>query len=280
MQSAFSTPTTSHTRTSYKDEWCTLRRKNLHPRIPRHKKPAWQLGHQGHILSYLITNRLWQLGKENLGLSAACGGTGFCVSTSIYRRFGWPAQSLTEDLEMQILYSLHGIKFSWSSRSNNLRRKTPFNQDAINQRVRWTIGHLDVQRRYVMKFIKNMIKQRDIKLLDQVVYCYRHYTGWFLSFCLRICCRVPCRYTNVQAGSNGSLCLNLLSLLIYPIAGFIWRPNHWGHAYGSVSVAFTPIWFVALILAIKNFNKKDWFHTPHGVTKGQNKVLPVGIMAD
>jgi hypothetical protein len=27
---------------------------------------------------------------------------------------------------------------------------------------------------------------------------------------------------------------------------------------------FTPIWFVAVILALKNFNKKEWLQTPHG----------------
>jgi hypothetical protein len=32
-------------------------------------------------------------------------------------------------------------------------------------------------------------------------------------------------------------------------------------------LVFAPIWFIATILAIGNTNKKEWFHTPHGLTK-------------
>ena len=120
--------------------------------------------------SYLITNRLWQLGKKNLGLPAACGGTGFCITTTVLKQFGWPAQSLTEDLEMQMLYSLHGLRFSWVHEAIIYDEKPSSIKIAIRQRVRWTIGHLDVQRKYVPKFLTSIIKRRDIRLLDQVVY--------------------------------------------------------------------------------------------------------------
>jgi len=226
--------------------------------------------------SYLITNRLWQLGKENLGLSAACGGTGFCVSTSILERFGWPAQSLTEDLEMQMLYSLNGIKFSWSHEAITYDEKPLSIKIAINQRVRWTIGHLDVQRRYVMKFIKNMIKQRDIKLLDQVIYLLSPlYWVVFGVLLFGFAAEFLVGIQVFKLGVTEAFALNVLSLLIYPIAG-IYLETKSLKAMHMVPflLAFTPIWFVAVVLALKSFNKKDWFHTPHGVTKAQNKVLP------
>ncbi len=219
--------------------------------------------------SYLVTNRLWQLGKENLGLSVACGGTGFCVTTSVLRQFGWPAQSLTEDLEMQMLYSLYGVRFSWLHDAITFDEKPLSIKIAIKQRVRWTIGHLDVQRKYVPKFLARVIKHGDIRLLDQVVYLlsplYWVVFGILLfGFIAQFFIPLPM----FELGTVGAFTLNLLSLLVYPMAG-IYLETKSVRAMHMVPLLliFTPTWFLAVILALRDFNKKDWFHTPHGVAK-------------
>ena len=61
-------------------------------------------------VGYVITNRFWQLAKHNLGLSCALGGTGMCIAVDLLRKFGWGANSLTEDLEFQIKALLNGFK--------------------------------------------------------------------------------------------------------------------------------------------------------------------------
>jgi cellulose synthase/poly-beta-1,6-N-acetylglucosamine synthase-like glycosyltransferase len=219
--------------------------------------------------SYLVTNRLWQLGKENLGLSVACGGTGFCVTTSVLRQFGWPAQSLTEDLEMQMLYALNGVRFSWLHDAITFDEKPLSIKIAIKQRVRWTIGHLDVQRKYVPKFLASVIKHGDIRLLDQVVYLlsplYWVVFGIMLfGFIAQFFIPLPM----FELGTVGAFTLDLLSLLVYPMAG-IYLETRSVRAMHMVPLLliFTPTWFLAVILALRDFNKKDWFHTPHGVAK-------------
>jgi cellulose synthase/poly-beta-1,6-N-acetylglucosamine synthase-like glycosyltransferase len=219
--------------------------------------------------SYLVTNRLWQLGKENLGLSAACGGTGFCVTTTVLRQFGWPAQSLTEDLEMQMLYSLNGVRFSWLHEAITFDEKPLSIKIAVKQRVRWTIGHLNVQRKYVPKFLIRVIRNRDIRLLDQVVYLlsplYWVVFGILLSgFIAQFFVPLPM----FRLGTAEAFTLDVLSLLIYPIAG-IYLETKSLRALHMVPLllVFTPIWFFAVILALRNFNRKEWFHTPHGSPK-------------
>jgi len=217
--------------------------------------------------SYLVTNRLWQLGKENLGLSAACGGTGFCVTTSVLKRFGWPAQSLTEDLEMQMFYSLEGVRFSWLHDAITYDEKPLSVKIAVKQRVRWTIGHLNVQRKYVPKLLKGMVKQRDIRLLDQVVYLFSP-LYWLvfgvLLFGFIVQFFIP--LSMFKLGTTEAFMLDLLSLLIYPAAG-IYLETKSLKAIHMVPfmLVFTSTWFVAVILALRNFNKKEWFHTPHGI---------------
>jgi hypothetical protein len=59
--------------------------------------------------------------------------------------------------------------------------------------------------------------------------------------------------------------LDFLSLLVYPIAGIHLETKSVKAIYMvPLLLIFTPTWFVAIILALKNFNKKEWFHTPHG----------------
>jgi len=219
--------------------------------------------------SYLITNRLWQLGKENLGLPAACGGTGFCVTTAVLKQLGWPARSLTEDLEMQMLYALHGLRFSWVHDAITYDEKPLSIKIALRQRVRWTIGHLDVQRKYVPKFFVSIIKRKDIRLLDQVVYLmsplYWVIFGILLfGFLSQLFIAIPM----FQLGLSEALILDFLSLFVYPAVG-IYLETRSIKAIHMVPflLAFTPIWFIATILAVRSYNKKEWFHTPHGMAK-------------
>ncbi len=219
--------------------------------------------------SYLITNRLWQLGKENLGLSAACGGTGFCVTTAVLKQFGWPAQSLTEDLEMQMLYSYHGLRFNWVHDAITYDEKPLSIKIAIRQRIRWTVGHLDVQRKYVPKLLKNLFKRRDIRFLDQIIYLLS--PVYWIVFGILLFGFVTQFFTAVplfRLGTPEALALDVLSLLIYPAVG-IYLETKSVRALHMILflLVFAPIWFVATILAMGNSNKKDWFHTPHGLTK-------------
>ncbi|MEG3071993.1 MAG: glycosyltransferase family 2 protein [Candidatus Syntrophopropionicum ammoniitolerans] len=62
-------------------------------------------------ISYILTNRFWQLSKYNLGFTCALGvSTGMCLSVEMLKRYGWGMTSLTEDLEFQTKALLNNIK--------------------------------------------------------------------------------------------------------------------------------------------------------------------------
>ncbi len=219
--------------------------------------------------SYLLTNRLWQLGNENLGLPVACGGTGICITTAVLKRFGWPAQSLTEDLEMQMVYSLNGLRFSWMHDAITYDEKPSSIRVAIRQRVRWTIGHISIQRKYVFKLLKNAMKRRDFRLFDQAVYLMSP-MYWF-AFGILLVGFLSQLFTGVpmfRLGTPEALILDFFSLFAYPALG-IYLETKSIKAVHMIPylLAFTPIWFISTVLALKSLNRKDWYHTPHGATK-------------
>lgn len=219
--------------------------------------------------SYLFANRLWQLSKDKIGLSAACGGTGFCVTTNLLRQYGWTALTLTEDLEMEIIYNLKGIRVCWMHDAIVYDEKPTSIKIALKQRTRWTIGHLTVLRKYFAKLIVKGVKTRDVKCLDQALYLlspiYWLAVGfltfmWGLEFTLHI---------NIfQVGNTEAIILNAVMLLIYPGLGiYLETRSVKDLTLIPCMIIFAPIWILALLLAIKNLNEKEWFHTAHGTSQ-------------
>lgn len=120
--------------------------------------------------SYLITNRLWQASKESLGISASCGGTGFCITTKLLEKHGWPAETLTEDFEMEIYYTLKGNRVYWAHDAIVYDEKPSSWRIALKQRTRWLVGHLNVLKKYYVKLLVKGVKRGDVRLLDKVFY--------------------------------------------------------------------------------------------------------------
>jgi cellulose synthase/poly-beta-1,6-N-acetylglucosamine synthase-like glycosyltransferase len=68
-----------------------------------------------YSVAFWTSNRLFQLGRSNLGLSNQIGGTGFCVEINLLDKIGWGATCLTEDLEFTCKLVLNGYKVGWYS---------------------------------------------------------------------------------------------------------------------------------------------------------------------
>jgi len=216
--------------------------------------------------SYLVTNRLWQLSKESLELSAGCGGTGFCVTNNLLREHGWSTETLTEDLEMEVIYTLKGTRVSWLHNAVVYDEKPCSVRIALRQRTRWLTGHLSVLRKYFFKLVVKGVKTRNFKLLDMAFYLlspiYWFAVG-FLTFmwALELIAHIGIFFL----GTTEAIILVGWMLFLYPGVGIYLETRSLKDlTLIPYMLVFAPIWVLALLLTIRNPNEKEWFHTPHG----------------
>lgn len=64
-------------------------------------------------IAFWTVNHLWHLGKYNIGLSTALGGTGMCIAADVIKKYGWGCECLTEDMEFSMKCLSHGIRTCW-----------------------------------------------------------------------------------------------------------------------------------------------------------------------
>ncbi|MDR3051848.1 MAG: glycosyltransferase [Oscillospiraceae bacterium] len=92
--------------------------------------------------SYTLTNRFFQLAKYRLGINCSIGGTGLAFSLqALQRNGGWQANSLTEDMEMQLLLTRRGERILWNHYARTYDEKPTSAATAFKQRTRWSQGH-------------------------------------------------------------------------------------------------------------------------------------------
>ena len=128
-----------------------------------------------YSLAFWQNNRTVQLSKQNIGLSAQLGGTGFCIDIDTLKSLGWGATCLTEDLEFTCKLVSKGEKVGWAHDAVIYDEKPLTLKQSWNQRKRWMKGFADVSSRYFMKLIKYGIKHRSWTAIDCAIYSIQPY---------------------------------------------------------------------------------------------------------
>lgn len=123
-----------------------------------------------YSVAFWTSNRLFQLGRANLGLSNQIGGTGFCVDINLLQEIGWGATCLTEDLEFTCKLVLSGYKVGWCHDAIVYDEKPLTLKQSWRQRKRWMQGFTDVAFRFFLKLIKKSILKKDFIALDCALY--------------------------------------------------------------------------------------------------------------
>ena len=121
-------------------------------------------------ICYILTNRLWQLSKYNLGLTCALGGTGMCISVDLLKQYGWGMTSLTEDLEFQTKALMNNVKVCWAHEAKVYDEKPLTLSQSWNQRRRWMQGHTNVAGRYAGKLFREGIRTKNFAMIDGALY--------------------------------------------------------------------------------------------------------------
>jgi cellulose synthase/poly-beta-1,6-N-acetylglucosamine synthase-like glycosyltransferase len=104
-------------------------------------------------VAYYSANRLFQLPRARLGLSAILGGTGVCLATGLLRRIGWGVTALTEDLEYQAKLTLAGVRVTYAPGARVFDEKPEGAASSLRQRLRWMQGYWDVAARYLPRLL-------------------------------------------------------------------------------------------------------------------------------
>ena len=220
-----------------------------------------------YALAYWITNRVFQLARKRLKLNAALGGTGFCVSTRVIKKFGWNAMSLTEDLEFSMICTLNDVPVVWEHNARIYDEKPKSMKASMKQRIRWLQGHWDCCFRYSGPLLRRAFTKRKFACFDAVVYLMQPskmildafsflmllakfffpgipiirliLPGWFWAMALFFRYMIPIVALTIE----GISFKRMLGVFIYPIYGITWIP--------------------VSIIGLFRRNRKEWEHTIH-----------------
>jgi len=128
-----------------------------------------------YAFSYWSQNRMYQLAKNNLGLSNQLGGTGFAVKTEVIKEYGFGATCLAEDLELTCKLILNDEKVGWCHDAVIYDEKPLTIKQSWIQRRRWMQGFSDVASRYFFKLLKKGLLERKFYIIDCAIYVIQPY---------------------------------------------------------------------------------------------------------
>jgi len=134
--------------------------------------------------SYTLTNRFFQLTRYRLGINCSVGGTGLAFSLKALARVGgWRANTLTEDMEMQLLFTRNGERILWNHYAKIYDEKPTNAATAFKQRTRWSQGHWYVSLQNAGPLIAAFFRRR-IPLKELI-------SSFFYMFSIPMSIQVP-----------------------------------------------------------------------------------------
>ncbi len=213
-------------------------------------------------VGYVITNRLMQLAKYNLGLSCALGGTGMCIKTDLIKRIGWGTQSLTEDLEFQIKALLHGVPVCWAHDAIVFDEKPLTLIASWNQRKRWMQGHFSVARRYAPTLFAKGLKNMNWPLLDAALYCVNPFL-LLLSGIGMVLALAAGAEAMKTAWSPILLGATIVQFFYYTIPLFMDPSGRKGIAWVLIFPFFAITWIPVAFAGFFTQTNQVWNHTLH-----------------
>lgn len=101
-------------------------------------------------LTFSMINVIGNRGRIKNGANVVFSGTGFFVDGELVREWGgWPFHGLTEDYEMSLYATLHGLKTYYNDKAVFYDEQPLRYKQTEAQRVRWIRGYFDARKKYV-----------------------------------------------------------------------------------------------------------------------------------
>lgn len=182
---------------------------------------------ESYSIAFWSNNRLFQLARNNLGLSNQIGGTGFCIDTETLKELGWGATCLTEDLEFTCKLVSNGHRVGWAHEAVIYDEKPLTLKQSWNQRKRWMQGFADVASRFFFKLMKKAFKERSWAAFDCALYTIQPYVT-ILSGIVVVLTAIqfinPDNIATLVSMFKGVFGDNMLPLQIFAIFQFMFTP--------------------------------------------------------
>jgi cellulose synthase/poly-beta-1,6-N-acetylglucosamine synthase-like glycosyltransferase len=221
-------------------------------------------------IAFWTINHLWHLGKYNIGLSTALGGTGMCIAADVIKTYGWGCDCLTEDMEFSVKCLTHGIRTCWVHDAIVYDEKPLTFMASWRQRKRWAQGQFDCAGRYIPRLIHSAFAHHSLMILDGVMQLLQNYfllfSTWF-AVMTYINMFYPCftmiLYNDVLVPRTFwtvigfiQYVMPLIVLLQIKVPKKIWL-------YWIVYPVFMYSWIPVTFLGFLDRHKKGWVHTIH-----------------
>jgi cellulose synthase/poly-beta-1,6-N-acetylglucosamine synthase-like glycosyltransferase len=106
------------------------------------------------------------LGRDKLGLPCGLKGNGMCFSRQLVERFGYPASSVVEDIELALMYLRNGIGVKFAAGAQVFGQMAATTQQADSQRKRWEGGRLPLLKNWALPLWREGLRERNFAKLD------------------------------------------------------------------------------------------------------------------
>lgn len=229
-----------------------------------------------YSIAFWSNNRLFQLCRDNLGLSCQLSGTGFCLDIETLKKIGWGATCLTEDLEFTCKLAMNDMRVTSAYKAIVYDEKPLTLKQSWNQRKRWMQGFADVSSRYFWKLIEKFITQRDFKALDCALYSIQPIVITILGI-VSILNIIKLFLSGLNLFSGQAFVFEfraiefiymgyfMFQFLITPVMMYLDSKLNLKVFlyYIFIYPIYIITWIPISIQGIINKNKKEWFHTDH-----------------
>ncbi len=242
----------------------------------KNPEDTWITG--SYSIAFWTCDRMFQLSRNNLGLSNQLGGTGCCIDINILRNLGWGATCLTEDLEFTCKLILNGQKVGWAHEAVVYDEKPLTLKQSWNQRRRWMQGFADVSSRYFLKLLKKGISHFDVCALDCAFYTINPIVTILMGISAVITgVQYSMKALKLMTDFNAtvySINLNmiLIGTIVLGIFTYVYTPfililekkfNFKIFLYYIVYPLYSITWLPISVQGILYKNSKEWSHTVH-----------------
>lgn len=220
-----------------------------------------------YAISFWVSNRVWQLARARVGLSGVLCGTGMCFRKDLLRFTGWPAMSLTEDLEYSMILISKGLNVVWAHDAVVYDEKPATFWTSWRQRLRWLRGKWKVLFSMGPGLFLDALVEGNWQKMDGVLILLQPALLLLAPLCgllgLTSSAKLDMspdvmRYLKWENMVLGVFPYVLPALVMYlervPLKAYVYLPT-----YTLFCMTWIPIALVGLVL----HRRRDWYRTPH-----------------
>lgn len=234
-----------------------------------------------YSLWYWLNNRLSQLSRDNLGLGARLGGTGFAVDLKLIKEFGWGATCLAEDTEFTLKLALSDILVAWEHKAVVFDEKPCGMETSWHQRCRWVQGIYDAFAKYIKPLVKKCISEKNampfhmvMNLLGDSLYptCVcTMFAVWILTVVSRFGAAWAAPFCGFWLSHISGAVLSLYLFLNFAVILYALYDDK--KLSGKIAknglgfLVYLISWIPIGIAGMFKKNNGEWFHTPHSSDK-------------